>query len=1637
MAIEDFSASFIFRMNYLELGERMELLRKTVSGIMLTLLLIGMLTLAFNMQPVRGSGTIYIRADGSIDPTSAPIERDGDVYIFTGDIYDSIVVERDNITIDGNGHLLQGAGSWYGIELSGRRYVTIKNVQIKSFDIGVYLSGSLSNTIIGNNITANNSFGIELDSSSNYNTIIGNNITANNFYGIGLDGSSNNTIARNTVTANNYDGIELDSSSNYNTIIGNNITANGGNGGIGLYSSSNNNIIRNNITANDNRGIYLTGSNNNIIGNNITANDDEGVYLSGFSNYNTIIGNDIAAHTYYGISLSSSSNNKFYHNNFINNRACPQVHSYRSVNVWDDGYPSGGNYWSDYAGIDKKSGPNQDQPGSDGIGDTPYIINADNRDRYPLMNPWPARVESPWPMFQHDAQRTGRSPYAGPQTNSLKWVFATREWSNYKMFSSAIGRDGIIYLTAQEGLYAIYPDGTLNWLYETPWAIGTPSIDRDGNIYIISDYFGPKMRMLSIRPDGSLRWSLSLGSRLDLDPSIGNDGRLYIIVDDYIFPDGSVRPCLVAIDPGGTVNCLYEIEEPPYISSFSSTAIGSDGIIYFGYNRTLFAINPDGTKKWSISFSNTPSTPSISSGGMIYVSIAVDKLYAISPDGQIVWSSKDHPLFHSPHPPLISPDGSLYVVGGYTDWTGAVAKLFAFDSQCNLKWSTWIDVYCSVPIIDAEGVIYVTSLYDVRALYPDGSVRWGSTGVNALSARSLALGADGTLYVPAGPGLYAFGPGTAPPPEDLPPTCVIKLLKGGVEIDEVDVWEFFDIYVGDSTDDTGIKEVRFSSDDVQDGIPTGEWTEWYDWDVSSEDWDAATKIKRWSFATSGKKEVWAEVKDEINQTSNCSSNIRATVNGKSTEFSAGDCVKIQKYSLLYKEPRLDSESHYIYEDKCGRIMENENNGIFADGHFWWYVKVELFEYWVWEEAIIKNQPPIPSLNYAPKHPKANEEVIFDASESQDPDGKIKFYKWYLNGKFKGMTENPIMFYVFEKEGTFSLKVEVIDDCLESASIEVTVKVEGKTRPEKIKKIISKDDLIKIADDLGIPHYTVGCGLWCQREYFELNGETYSQEELLGVLNKLIKKISETGELDFLEDVVYGMEIRNILEDAKLVDLTSRATWDPQKDDFKNLKKTNTWAETILKLANWEAPLLEQFLKRVAFLLELPQLHVAGALIGPILKIAEGYRVYKKLDFLEDILYKRALWHYLQLRIGGEDSVTAFGCSPVPIEYNCIETRESWEKLYETYKPYIMPGQGGLGENFGKIKADLRKHVYDIIDSYSLMPLKFVRIGSVGELRVYDSEGRVTGLVKGEIREEIPYSMYDEETETITIFPAIDSYYYKILGIDEGTYGLEITSVEYENTTTFTATDIPISTNAIHEYAINWTALSLGEEGVNVQIDSDGDGVFEHTFTSDSELTQQEYVIATDKTAPKTTLSIGEPKYVTERTYVTPDTPFMLEATDDAGSGVYSTAYRIYDDTYDSGWLTYATPFNMTGLNDDVYTIEFNSTDYAGNIEATKSIQVTLFSWNYVFEDSYGRGTILKINTEHKFFQFITPDGDYGIRKATRMQVYRARFIIIQHRDDELRLITLTIDTKLDFCVAIAWDVETSARYFLIDKPGKE
>jgi parallel beta-helix repeat protein len=145
--------------------------RRLIFIMILALILAGMFDLVFRVQRVEASGTIYIRADGNVEGTTRISTVDNIIYTFTGDINDSIVVERDNIVVDGAGYTLQGTGNYTGISLFERSNVTIKNAKITSFRHGIMLNMSSSNTIYGNTVAANNWHGIWIHESSN-NTVV-------------------------------------------------------------------------------------------------------------------------------------------------------------------------------------------------------------------------------------------------------------------------------------------------------------------------------------------------------------------------------------------------------------------------------------------------------------------------------------------------------------------------------------------------------------------------------------------------------------------------------------------------------------------------------------------------------------------------------------------------------------------------------------------------------------------------------------------------------------------------------------------------------------------------------------------------------------------------------------------------------------------------------------------------------------------------------------------------------------------------------------------------------------------------------------------------------------------------------------------------------------------------------------------------------------------------------------------------------------------------------------------------------------------------------------------------------------------------------------------------------------------------
>jgi len=220
-----------------------------------------------------------------------------------------------------------------GIEIKASDFVLIRDNEIYNCSQGIYATGVVNLTIRHNHISFCTYAGASVGQCDNL-TISNNSIESGSYYGMTIGLCNDTTISGNRIIGNGDDGIRID--------------------------DGNRTICKENLIAeNENRGIETVLTGNCTIVQNVLYRNSWGAFIW------------------------MSDNVTIYHNCFSSNHASDMD----SENIsWDDGYPSGGNYWWDYAGVDDFSGPSQDIPGKDGIGDTPYQVDSDSSDRYPIMN---------------------------------------------------------------------------------------------------------------------------------------------------------------------------------------------------------------------------------------------------------------------------------------------------------------------------------------------------------------------------------------------------------------------------------------------------------------------------------------------------------------------------------------------------------------------------------------------------------------------------------------------------------------------------------------------------------------------------------------------------------------------------------------------------------------------------------------------------------------------------------------------------------------------------------------------------------------------------------------------------------------------------------------------------------------------------------------------------------------------------------------------------------------------------------------------------------------------------------------------------------------------------------------------------
>lgn len=351
---------------------------------------------------------------------------------------------------------------------------------------------------------------------------------------------------------------------------------------------------------------------------------------------------------------------------------------------------------------------------------------------------------SAWPMYGGNAQHTWRSMFSGPDSTQLSWTFQT--YVPAESFTElAIATLGNVYVGRGNEVLALDSSGNRIWRYTLDAEINSrPAVGPDGTVYACSD------QLYAISPDGVLQWKYpSAGSAYS--PVAGADGAVYLRTVDS----------LLALSPAGTLNWQYAIPLPApysdpyppanwsqYMADLAPVVVGPDGTIYTkSFEGELYAFSPAGALQWTFQYGNYSSPPAVGPDGRVYT--GGDKLYALNPDGSLIWAADLNADVRSVVP---AADGLLYI--------GTRYNLQVLDADGVMQWYHATSTGVTPPIIRFDGTVLVAAENEVLGLSTPAAsnvadVLWSRdiTGVS-----SLAYSADGTLYAQTALAIIALNP---------------------------------------------------------------------------------------------------------------------------------------------------------------------------------------------------------------------------------------------------------------------------------------------------------------------------------------------------------------------------------------------------------------------------------------------------------------------------------------------------------------------------------------------------------------------------------------------------------------------------------------------------------------------------------------------------------------------------------------------------------------------------------------------------------------------------------------------------------------------------------------------------------------
>ena len=482
-------------------------------------------------------------------------------------------------------------------------------------------------------------------------------------------------------------------------------------------------------------------------------------------------------------------------------------------------------------------------------------------------------------------------------------------------------------------------------------------------------------------------------------------------------------------------------------------------------------------------------------------------------------------------------------------------------------------------------------------------------------------------------------------------------------------------------------------------------------------------------------------------------------------------------------------------------------------------------------------------------------VLLDASasESSRPDGNIIGYLWDTNGDgtIDAVRETEKLYGDWMSEGSYDVTLKVVDDKGGISRVTKSINVTRSgydTLLEILAEWLGLTDKVQGQAIAANPRMLIGIKEWFSSSWRNLsnidewlrNGDgnkyewvedvdpEFNPEDVLTVLKKdinptVMEKIyGEKSNFDEAENYTYMKHILGVIEEAKFV--------------HGAFKKEDTWVSaSAFRVA---MPVVKSLLKLHPMVTPLGVGEISSLIFGPNVELVVN--LFEMAIALHDLLgpameemQNKAFGEAFTLYLRPERRFLARNQIKLAFDLHDEEKLDEvygevtnhFDDLIELYGDKAERGEGLTDDFREKIRESVKNLIAELLERHKdeLIDKKWLKIWSPVEIRVYDTSDNVTGVVQGEVKEEIDNSIFFPQDEELVIYEPVEGYRAELIGTEEGDYNLSSSSRVDGETVSFTGSNISIEKDSDHQYTADWQKLSEGKDGVTVTIDSNGDG----------------------------------------------------------------------------------------------------------------------------------------------------------------------------------------------------------------------